>query len=367
MMRILMIIDGLPGGGAEKTVLTLSRGLIKMGHQVSLFSLRKVCDYTIPEGIDYQVVQDHSKKPWRKLTELCRRARLLDDAINKAQEKGKFDIVFSHLHKTDRIVAHTRALDRNRVWYCVHGMFSFSYLRNRHGLSRWFKRAKIRHVYENSQVVAVSNAVLHDLTENLGIHLKREAVIHNPFDIDSIEKLAAEPFELRGHDYIIHVGRFHEHKRHDRLLRAFAKSSIPVQLVMMGNGHQKQIDQLKALAAELGIADRVQFRSFVPNPYPWIKNARQLVLSSDCEGFGNVLVEALLCHTPAVSTRCPGGPSEILTNELARGLSEMTDEGLANTMLDIWHNPPVIDPTTISAYGIEAICQQYIALAAPKQ
>jgi hypothetical protein len=52
-----MIIDGLPGGGAEKTVLTLSRGLIEMGHQVSL-SPRKVCDYAIPEGIDYQVVQD---------------------------------------------------------------------------------------------------------------------------------------------------------------------------------------------------------------------------------------------------------------------------------------------------------------------
>lgn len=48
-MRILMIIDGLPGGGAEKTVLTLSSGLTEMGHQVSLFSLRKVCDYAIPE------------------------------------------------------------------------------------------------------------------------------------------------------------------------------------------------------------------------------------------------------------------------------------------------------------------------------
>jgi glycosyltransferase involved in cell wall biosynthesis len=363
MMRILMIIDGLPGGGAEKTVLTLSRGLVEMGHQVSLFSLRKVCDYSIPDGVDYQIVQDKCKKPWRKLTELCRRARLLDDAINKAQEKGNFDIVFSHLHKTDRIVAHTRVVDRNKIWYCVHGMFSFSYLRNRRGLSRWFKHAKIRHIYENSQVVAVSNAVLHDLRHNLGIDLKRHAVIHNPFDIVSIQQLATEPFELQGQEYIIHVGRFHEHKRHDRLLRAFAKSGIQTQLVMMGNGNQKQMEQLQALAAELGIAERVQFRHFVPNPYPWIKNAGQLVLSSDCEGFGNVLVEAIICQTPAVSTRCPGGPSEILTGELTRGLSEMSDDGLATTMLDIWQNPPVIDSSTISAYGIEAICKQYIALA----
>ena len=87
-MRILMIIDGLPGGGAEKTVLTLSRGLIEMGHQVSLFSLRKVCDYAIPEGIDYQVVQDTCKKPWRKLTEIPRRAHLLDHAIERAERSG---------------------------------------------------------------------------------------------------------------------------------------------------------------------------------------------------------------------------------------------------------------------------------------
>ncbi|STD24649.1 RfaB [Enterobacter asburiae] len=122
-MRILMIIDGLPGGGAEKTVLTLSRGLIEMGHQVSLFSLRKVCDYAIPEGIDYQVVQDTCKKPWRKLTEIPRRAQLLDQAIERAERSGKFDVVFSHLHKTDRIVAHCRALERDKVWFCVHGMF----------------------------------------------------------------------------------------------------------------------------------------------------------------------------------------------------------------------------------------------------
>lgn len=58
-----MIIDGLPGGGAEKTVLTLSSGLTELGHQVTLFSLRKVCDYAIPEGIDFQIVQDTCKNP----------------------------------------------------------------------------------------------------------------------------------------------------------------------------------------------------------------------------------------------------------------------------------------------------------------
>ncbi|WP_039057946.1 glycosyltransferase [Enterobacter sp. Bisph1] len=363
-MRILMIIDGLPGGGAEKTVLTLSSGLVKMGHQVSLFSLRKVCDYPIPEGVDFQVIQDKCKKPWRKLTEIPRRAKLLDKAITVAERSGKFDIVFSHLHKTDRIVAHSRALVRDKVWFCIHGMFSFSYLCHRRGISRWFKNLKIRHTYENRNVVAVSSAVLRDLTDTLAIPLRRSAVIHNPFDIEAIQKLAEQPFEMQGREYLIHVGRFHEHKRHDRLLRAYALSKIDAPLVMMGNGSEEKIVQLKALAESLGIADRVTFREFVPNPYPWIKGARLLVLSSDCEGFGNVLVEAIICQTPPVSTNCPGGPAEILTGPLARGLSELSDASLAATLADIYAtHPQGLDSEKILSYGINAICQQYIALA----
>ncbi|EOF9299118.1 glycosyltransferase [Enterobacter bugandensis] len=361
-MRILMIIDGLPGGGAEKTVLTLSSGLTEMGHQVSLFSLRKVCDYAIPEGIDYQVVQDTCKKPWRKLTEIPRRARLLDQAIERAERSGKFDVVFSHLHKTDRIVAHCRALEREKVWFCVHGMFSFSYLRHRSGLSRWFKHLKIRHTYENRNVVAVSGAVLKDLSETLALKLRRKAVIHNPFDIPEIQRLADAPFEMQGKDYIIHVGRFHEHKRHDRLLRAFAQSQLDTTLVMMGNGSEAKIQKLKQLAHDLGIEDKTVFRPFDSNPYPWIKGARLLVLSSDCEGFGNVLVESIICQTPPVSTNCPGGPAEILTGALARGLAELNDASLAKTLVDIYTAPPVVGDATIASFGINAICQQYIAL-----
>lgn len=363
-MRILMIIDGLPGGGAEKTVLTLSSGLVKMGNQVSLFSLRKVCDYPIPEGVDFQVIQDKCTKPWRKLTEIPRRAKLLDKAIIAAERSGKFDIIFSHLHKTDRIVAHSHVLPRDKVWFCLHGMFSFSYLSHRHGFSRWFKHLKIKHTYENRNVVAVSSAVLHDLSDTLAIPLRRSTVIHNPFDIDAIQTLAEQPFEMQGQDYLIHVGRFHPHKRHDRLLRAYAISKIEAHLVMMGNGSEERIAQLKALAESLGVADRVLFRDFVPNPYPWIKGARLLVLSSDCEGFGNVLVEAIICQTPPVSTRCPGGPAEILTGPLARGLSELSDESLAKTLADVYANPPQgIDSETISSYSVNAICQQYLALA----
>ncbi|MDN7206297.1 glycosyltransferase, partial [Klebsiella pneumoniae] len=87
-MRILFVIDGLPGGGAEKVVLTLAAQFLRDGDRVSLISLRDVCEYPLPEGLDYQVVADRCRKPWRKLTELSRRARQLDAAVVRAEQQG---------------------------------------------------------------------------------------------------------------------------------------------------------------------------------------------------------------------------------------------------------------------------------------
>lgn len=358
-----MVIDGLPGGGAEKVVLTLAKGLLSLGHHVSLFSLRSVCDYPLPAGLDYQVLEDRCRKPWRKVTELQRRARQLDQAIIKAEQMhGAFDLVVSHLHKTDRIVSRCRHLDAAKTWYCLHGVFSASYLARRKGFSRWLKIQKTRRVYENRNVIGVSQFVIDDLKQHYGIKPAKEIVIHNPFDISDILQQAREACELSGQDYLLHVGRFHPTKRHDRLLRAYALSGLQAPLVLIGQGDDARIAELKQLAEQLGIADRVIFKGFTHNPYAWINHARMLIVSSDSEGFGNVLVEALICHTPVVSTCCPGGPETILQGDLARGLAEMNSESLAEKMKDIYHQPPELQQLDLSAYNIEAICLRYLAL-----
>ncbi len=362
--RILMIIDGLPGGGAEKVVLTLCQGLMSAGHSVSLFSLRNICDYAIPPGLDFRIIADNSRRPWRKLTEHHRRAASLDKAIYQSEiSDGKYALIFSHLHKTDRIVSRCRTLDPLKTWYCLHGVFSVSYLKNRRGFSHWLKQVKIRRLYQRRQIVAVSQYVLDDLIDCFGVKPSNAKVIGSPFDFENIQQLAQQYFPLEGSDYLLHIGRFHEVKRHDRLLEAYASSGITAPLILLGQGSKESERRLRLLAEQLGIDKRVRFEGFQRNPYPWIRHARMVIVSSDSEGFGNVLIEALSCQTPVVSTRCPGGPVSILTGTLARGLAESNAVSLAEKMREIYDNPPDLKNIRLDAYSIGTVCERYLQLA----
>jgi glycosyltransferase involved in cell wall biosynthesis len=100
-------------------------------------------------------------------------------------------------------------------------------------------------------------------------------------------------------------------KNHPLLLQAFSRVAKPgARLMFVGEGAGRE--DLAALAGELDVADQVIFAGFHSDPTPFYKTADLFVLSSDYEGFGNVIVEAMACGTSVVSTDCPSGPGEIL-------------------------------------------------------
>ena len=104
------------------------------------------------------------------------------------------------------------------------------------------------------------------------------------------------------------------------------------------------------LAAELGIGCDVELPGFAPNPLAYMARAAVFVLSSTWEGFGNVLVEALACGCPVVSTDCPSGPAEILDRgRYGRLVPVGDDAAMAEAILATLDAPP--DPNVLRARG----------------
>ena len=99
---------------------------------------------------------------------------------------------------------------------------------------------------------------------------------------------------------------------------------------------------LVALAEGLGVASDLCLLGFMPNPYAYMARSRMFALSSAWEGFGNVLVEALACGCPVVSTDCPYGPAEILDGgRYGRLVPVGDDAAMAEAMADVLAARPI--------------------------
>jgi len=137
----------------------------------------------------------------------------------------------------------------------------------------------------------------------------------NVIDVESLRLQARKEIERPAETFIVSVARLDEgQKDHKTLLRAFAQFrarglSSP-DLVLIGEGPDQAA--LEQLAVELGIRKSVHFLGFCSNPFPYIRQAEMLVLSSRYEGFGMVLGEAMALGTPVISTDCPTGPRDLL-------------------------------------------------------
>jgi len=301
--RVLFLINSLEGGGAERVFSTLVNSVQPYLHgadiQVVLLD-DKPRRYEIASGINVLCLGSNGKF----LDSALRLKRYLDD--------HRPDLVVSFLTRANYLAAAFAGIYRYRS---IISERSDTNSRLGGGVAGWAKKWLVSQLYPRANgIIAVSGGIKNSLTVDYRVPPQMTTVIHNPCDINKVNQLAEQPCtalppDVIAQGYILAVGRLVNIKRFDILIRAYAAGQFTQRLVILGEG--PKLAELQALAAALGVADRVIFPGFLSNPYPVMAKASVFVLSSDQEGFPNSLVEAMAVGRPVISTNC-NGAAEIL-------------------------------------------------------
>ena len=211
-----------------------------------------------------------------------------------------------------------------------------------------------RRAYRDADaVVAVSDGIAGEMAAFAGLPRERVLTVYNPVTGAHLAERAAAPLDhpwLRPGEppVVLGVGMLKPQKDFATLIRAFAllRAREAARLVILGDarGDAKDLahkEELLALPRALGLESDVLFAGFVDNPQAWMARAGCFALSSRWEGLGVVLIEALGCGCPVVSTDCPSGPSEILAGGRYGELVPVADAtALAAAIGDTLARPP---------------------------
>lgn len=237
-----------------------------------------------------------------------------------------------------------------RVVVSEHNHLSTSAAHTRKRHERTFPNLAARLYPAADGIVAVSHGVADDLARTLRLPRSRITTIYNPIFRSEI---AIEAQARPAHTWLapdappvlLGIGKLKPQKDFACLIRAFARvqATRPVRLILLGDGPQREA--LLALARTLGVADAVALPGFVANPFAYLDRAAAFVLSSAWEGLANVVIEALACGCPVVSTDCPSGPAEILDGgKYGRLVPVGDDAALANAISATLDAPPSREP-----------------------
>jgi glycosyltransferase involved in cell wall biosynthesis len=305
MKKIVSVINDLKGNGAERVVITLSESFVSLGHSATIVCFNDFVELPINDHVN--VVYFNINR-WRWIPRFLRGkivSFFLDRFILKNVPAP--DLILSNLLPIDRIMCDSKL---SNVHLVIHNTISDEYASSFNG-DKEIKNHELLAIYSKKPVTCVSQGVLDDFRNVFPTHTSFNQ-IYNPINVDLLVQ-CANNCEVAYDNYIVHVGKFKREKRHDILIRAYAASNTDKLLVLVGQGPLEQ--EYRVLVEELNLTHKVIFAGFHANPYPLIKQADLLVLSSDFEGLGMVLLEALALHTPAISSDCRSGPSEILPEE----------------------------------------------------
>jgi len=333
--HIAIYLRLLYGGGAERVMVNLMHNFVQQGLNVDLVMNTVDGPYLSQVPPEVRIVD--LKAP-RMLAGLPKLARYL-------REEQPITLL-SGLHYNNEIALWAKALALSSTKAIVSEHNTLSVHAQRRKTDRWSPLlARLSYPWADG-IVAVSQGVAEDLVQVTGLPRERITVIYNPvitpeMFIKSEAPLDHPWFQDGEPPVVLGVGRLEPQKDFPTLISAFAqvRTKQPAKLLILGSGREQE--KLLNLGQELGLAEEMEIKGFVDNPYPYIKRAAVYVLSSAWEGFGNVIVEALALGTPVVCTDCPSGPREILAGgQYGELVSVGESQSMAEAILRVLSGEP---------------------------
>ncbi len=303
--HLALFVSTMRGGGAEKAMVNLARGLVNRGLRVDLILMEKDGPYLtlIPPEVRVIDLADSSQSvasvlPLRRYLRRERPAALI--------------VALKHPCMV-ALLAKRLGIGDTRIVTTLHGNLWKDDKRyaNRFGRRVMYPWA--------DEITAVSAGVADDFSQFSWLPRERLKVIYNPIVSPELRQKASEAvdhkwFQQKEIPVILSVGRLSKEKDYGTLIRAFAlvRKNMPAHLLILGEGPERK--SMEALVAELGLQESIRIPGFIDNPYAYMSKAALFVLSSTSEGLPNVIIEALAVGAPVVSTDCKSGPREILDN-----------------------------------------------------
>ena len=327
-MKIAVFIYSLGGGGAERVVSQLIPYLENNGFDVYLVLMNNTCVYPF-ETKNKPFFLENSKTTESNVLKFLK-IPFLAFKYHIFLKKNKINKSFSLLTRPGFISVLTKWFNKKRTIIISERSYSnFQYGSN--NLKSWINNFLIQKLYPKADlIIANSKGNAQSLITNYNVSRDKITTIYNPISIEAI--FAIEPikdFFDTNYFNLVSVGRLNSGKNHHLLIKSLEFFKLQkVRLYIFGVGILK--DELEKTIQDLKLENYVFLMGFESNIYKYLKGADLFVFASNHEGFPNVILEAMACELPIVSTNCPSGPNEIFKVNTDYDFSDnvVTDYGI---------------------------------------
>ena len=298
--KLIFFSRDLKIGGMEKALVFLLNELQSRGYNITLVLTNKagcLLEQLNPliKVEEYSVCQC-KLVPLRKLINLFKRIIWTATHINKYDFSCNFATYLTIGSKLAEIASENSSL-------YVHSDYYNYFEKDIDKIKGFFYQQGIKQL---KRLFFVSNEVFEPILKIFPEYKSKFSVISNLIDYSETVNLSSQRLDIikGSKETILFIGRLEEQsKRLSRLLESFdivCKKSSDFELWIVGDGEGYSLCQ--KLIAQYGLTDKVKMLGEKFNPYPYIKSADCVILTSDFEGYPVIYNECLSLSTPIITT-----------------------------------------------------------------